>query len=176
MGKEHGVGTNMGMNNWLPEAVFVEAVKVLPLGSVDLVVVNSLGQMLLGLRRNAPAKNWWFTPGGRVRKNESSGHCLRRIAQTELGLIGEEAQSAQLMGVWDHFYEDSAYSTEISTHYVNLPHCLRLSRPLHVDTLPTDQHTAWRWQDPRSAALADDVHPYVQAYAQAVACTNLVSG
>lgn len=170
MNKELGVAINMDMSNWLPEDVFIEAVKVLPLVSVDLVVVNSFGQMLLGLRRNAPARDWWFTPGGRVRKNESSGHCLRRIAQTELGLVGEEAQSAQLMGVWDHFYEDSAYSTKISTHYVNLPYCLRLSRPLQVDTLPTDQHTAWRWQDPLCAAGADDVHPYARAYAQAVAC------
>lgn len=40
--------------NWLDENVFVSAVKALPLVSADLVVLNAAGQILLGLRRNAP--------------------------------------------------------------------------------------------------------------------------
>ena len=72
--------------NWLDEGEFVSAVNALPLVSVDLVVLNATGQMLLGLRRNAPARGWWFTPGGRVRKNEPFEECLQRVAMTELGL------------------------------------------------------------------------------------------
>ena len=68
--------------------------------------------------------------------------------------------------MWDHFYEDSAFSAEVSMHYVNLPHVLRLERPLDMAVLPTDQNSAWRWQDAAAAAEADDVHPYVRVYAQ----------
>ena len=154
---------------WLQDSDFVSAVGALPLVSVDLVLVNPERQLLLGLRRNAPARDWWFTPGGRVRKNEPFATCMERIAVSELGLPKALLQSARLMGVWDHFYEDSAFSSEVSTHYVNLPHLLRLKRTLDVSVLPLDQHTAWRWQHAEVVADAEDVHPYVHFYAQWVA-------
>jgi colanic acid biosynthesis protein WcaH len=154
------------MSHFLPQDEFVSALKALPLVSVDLVVVNPQGLLLLGQRRHAPAKHWWFTPGGRVRKNEAFANCLERVAMSELGLAAQELQGAKLMGAWDHFYEDCAFSDEVSTHYVNLPHHLRLSHSLDLKHLPTDQHTAWRWQDPSTAAVANDVHPYARAYAQ----------
>ena len=152
---------------WLSDQEFVQAVCSLPLVSVDLVVVNPAGQLLLGLRRNAPARDWWFTPGGRVRKNEAIGECLGRVALSELGLsLDRIGTSASLMGVWDHFYEDSAFSPRESTHYVNLPHVLRVDQALDLDALPTEQHSGWRWQAAQEAAVADGVHPYVRLYTQ----------
>jgi colanic acid biosynthesis protein WcaH len=158
--------TKSSENVWLSLVAFEKAVDALPLISVDLVVLNSAGKLLLGKRCNAPARHWWFTPGGRVRKNEPFAACLQRIALSELGQEVKELQGAQLMGVWDHFYEDSAFSAEVSTHYVNLPHVVRLGHSLDLAALPIDQHSAWRWQDATAAAVADDVHPYVRAYAQ----------
>ena len=154
------------LHGWLADSEFANAVNALPLVSVDLVVVNPTGQILLGLRRNAPARHWWFTPGGRVRKKEPFASCLRRVALSELALQEQDVRGAQLMGVWDHFYEDSAYSPEVSTHYVNLPHVVQLKYPLNLDALPADQHSGWRWQDTKDAAVALDVHPYVRVYAQ----------
>jgi len=145
---------------------FERAVGFLPLVSVDWVLLNPAGQLLLGQRRNAPARHWWFTPGGRVRKNEPLNLCLRRVAIEELGLKALEVHGAKLMGVWDHFYEDSAFSSEVSTHYVNLPHVLQLPNTLDLNTLPSDQHSVWRWQDVKAAAVAHDVHPYVRLCAQ----------
>ena len=49
---------------------------------------------------------------------------------------------------------------------MNLPHVLRLPHALDINALPSDQHSAWRWQDVQAAAVADDVHPYVRVYAQ----------
>jgi colanic acid biosynthesis protein WcaH len=154
---------------WLQTPDFLRAIDALPLVSVDLVLVNPEGQLLLGLRCNAPARHWWFTPGGRVRKHEPFATCLERIAESELSLPLESLRDARLMGVWDHFYDDSVFSPEVSTHYVNLPHCLQLQKSLDESALPLDQHTAWRWQNAQSAAVSEDVHPYVRAYAQWVA-------
>ena len=141
---------------------------------VDWVLLNPAGHMLLGSRRNAPVRHWWFTPGGWVLKNEPLGSCLQRVAESELGLQASDVQSLRLMGVWGHFYEDSAFSAEVSTYHVNLPHVLRLPHALDVNALPSDQHTAWRWQDVHAAAVADDVHPYVQVYAQWVVREGLL--
>jgi colanic acid biosynthesis protein WcaH len=127
---------------FLPLPEFERAVGALPLVSVDWVLLNPAGQMLLGHRRNAPARHWWFTPGGRVRKNEPLQSCLQRVAVSELGLQASDLQGARLMGVWDHFYEDSAFSAEVSTHYVNLPHVLRLPHALDINALP--QRLAFR--------------------------------
>lgn len=160
-------------NNWLSESDFTQAVSCLPLVSVDLLVLNPNGEMLLGLRRNAPARDWWFTPGARVRKNEPVTDALRRVLSTELGLPSDLAPSARLMGVWDHHYPDSAFCAQTSTHYVNLPHLLQLHQPLDLASLPTDQHSQWRWQAPAQASIASDVHPYVHPYAQLAALTTL---
>jgi colanic acid biosynthesis protein WcaH len=151
---------------FLLSSEFENAVNALPLVSIDWVLLSPIGQILLGQRRNAPARHWWFTPGGRVRKNEPLSCCLQRVAFVELGLQASDINGAKLMGVWDHFYEDSAFNTEVSTHYVNLPHVLSLQHILKVNALPLDQHIAWRWQDVQDAAVAHDVHPYVQFYAQ----------
>jgi ADP-ribose pyrophosphatase YjhB (NUDIX family) len=70
---------------FLPWPEFERAVGALPLVSVDWVLLNPAGQMLLGHRRNAPARHWWFTPGGRVRKNEPLASCLQRVAGPSWG-------------------------------------------------------------------------------------------
>jgi colanic acid biosynthesis protein WcaH len=142
---------------FLPLPEFERAVGFLPLVSVDWVLLNPAGQILLGHRRNAPARYWWFTPGGRVRKNEPLASCLQRVAVSELGLQASDVQGARLMGVWDYFYEYSAFSAEVSMHYVNLPYELRLPYALDINALPSDQHIAWRWQDVKAAAVADYV-------------------
>lgn len=154
------------MNSWLSNADFTQAVLALPLVSVDLVVINPAGEMLLGLRSNAPAKNWWFTPGARVCKNEALVDTLQRVLKTELNLPKLLFSKAKLMGAWDHFYNESAFSANVSTHYVNLPHYLQLESSIELSSLPLDQHTRWRWQPPAHSAVDDDVHPYAQAYAQ----------
>lgn len=54
----------------------------------------------------------------------------------------------------------------MSTHYVNLPHVLKLSGSLDLKALPSEQHSDWRWKDAHEAAVAEDVHPYARVYAQ----------
>ncbi len=52
--------------------IFKIVVENTPLFAIDLVVINSKQQILLGKRVNAPAKDYWFVPrGGRVYKNET---------------------------------------------------------------------------------------------------------
>lgn len=70
------------------------------------------------------------------------------------------------MGVWDHFYEHSAYRSEVSTHSVNLKHVLQLKQQLDLAALPADGYSDWRWPDMKEAFGAEDVHPYVRVYAQ----------
>ena len=93
-----------------------------PLVSIDLVVRNELGSILLGKRLNKPAQNFWFVPGGRILKGESLAVAFKRLTLDELG-VEVDISDARYLGLYEHFYDDSIFSHEstaaaVSTHYV----------------------------------------------------------
>lgn len=141
---------------------FVEVVKRTPLVSIDLIVKNDRGRILLGLRKNEPAKDFWFVPGGRILKDERIAQAFERIAYNELG-IRLPYEDAEFVGVFEHLYPNNfTQNQDFSTHYVVLAH-----RILVDETslrLPDDQHTQYQWLDPNTLRKDDTVHPYVKAY------------
>ena len=74
---------------------------------------------------------------------------------------------AHLMGAWDYFYPNSAFSASVSTHYGNLPHWLPLSwDEVARFKLPTGaQHSAWQWLPLADAAQNLMLYAYVRPYA-----------
>lgn len=161
------------MDSWLSTEAFTDACAALPLVSIDLFITRpgqGGGELLLGLRNNRPAQGWWFSPGGRIRKNEPLQAALHRIAAAELNLPTELLPRATLLGAWDHFYTDSAFSPTVSTHYVNLAYGLRIvdaeacmiAPPAGAD----HQHSAWQWMPLESVLQSAPVHANVQAVAK----------
>ena len=68
----------------LDAQTFKTVIENTPLVSIDLCLVCD-DQLLLGKRNNDPLKGEWFTPGGRIHKNETWQHALLRIVKAELG-------------------------------------------------------------------------------------------
>lgn len=67
------------------------------------------------------------------------------------------------MGVWDHFYPNSAIDEGVSTHYVDLPHFRRFeSKPV---ILGDDQHDSLDQFDIDKVASDVGFHQYVRNYA-----------
>ena len=161
---------NNQSSQWLSEDLFRTACAALPLVSIDLLVTRPSTQgreVLLGLRNNRPAQGWWFTPGGRIRKNEPLATAMSRLALEEIGLHPDWLHRTILLGAWDHFYPDSAFDPDISTHYINLPYALHLTQVEAQTVQPATgkdfQHESWMWL-PISDALTDvRVHAYVKA-------------
>jgi len=154
---------------FLEKSKFSEACDALPLVSIDLflICIKASGcEVLLGYRNNMPANNYWFTPGGRIRKNESFESAMCRIAQDELGLNKDLLKQADLLGVWDHFYPNSAFDANISTHYVNLPHLLLIEEAdadlVNPPVGETEQHSDWCWWQVSDALAEDTVHENVK--------------
>ena len=146
----------------LEKETFKKVVKNTPLVSIDLCIVWD-EKILLGKRKNDPLKGFFFTPGGRILKNEAYINCLKRVARSELGLIVDDLKQAKLMGVWDHFYANSIFGDEVSTHYVNLPHCIYYDK--RPEILLDDQHDSFEWFDLNKVANDDNFHKYMQSYA-----------
>ena len=81
----------------------------------------------------------------------------------ELGLSGIAVEGFALMGIWDHFYNNSALNQNISTHYVNLPHYAEFKSAPQI-TLD-DQHGEFKWFDLSIVSNDETYHPYMRNYA-----------
>lgn len=146
----------------LDKQTFKTVIKNAPLISLDICMVCN-SQILLCKRNNEPLKGTWFTPGGRIHKNENWKNALERIAKSEIGLNKVTIEDYNLMGIWDHIYRNSVVNQNISTHYVNLPHFVEFkSRPKIV---LDDQHNEYDWFDLLLVSTDESFHPYMQKYA-----------
>lgn len=147
----------------LTDDQFLRIVEATPLVSIDLIIRNPRGEVLLGRRLNRPAKDSWFVPGGRIRKNERVREALRRISQRELGVLIEQAD---LLGVFDHIYEDNFLGAPgVNTHYVVLGYAAAL--PQDAVLTPDDQHGEFKWWPVGELLGRADVHPNTKAYFKA---------
>jgi colanic acid biosynthesis protein WcaH len=146
----------------LEKEIFKTVVKNTPLVSIDLCIVWD-EKILLGKRKNEPLKGFFFTPGGRIFKNEAHIDCLNRIARSELGLIINDLKQVKLMGVWDHFYNNSVFGNEVSTHYVNLPYYFYYDK--RPELMPDDQHDTLEWFDLSKVSNGNEFHKYMNSYA-----------
>lgn len=192
----------VGSEGWLNEAEFAAVVSLTSIVSVDLLVFDGEGRILLGRRTNEPARGTWFTPGGKVRKFEPLDAALRRVSATELG-AAPCGRAPPLHGVYRHMYETSRFPDEGNgekgekgergerkeedeapwsgrggTDYVNFAYRLTLAEDYGGAQMVGDahcaQHEAMRWFTVEEAMHDPDVHPYVKCYFHPHAWNRLV--
>ena len=132
-----------------------------PLISIDLIVRNKCGEILLGKRTNRPAKGSWFVPGGRILKDEPFESAFKRLLKSELGI--NEAPSI-FKGLYQHFYYDNFSEENFTTHYVVLAYEIEFSGEL--SSLPTEQHSDYQWFDEKELLLNESVHKHTKWYFQ----------
>ena len=130
---------------WLPDETFKSIIQHTPLISIDLIVRNEQGHVLLGKRVNAPAKGYWFVPGGRVRKNETLDDAFVRLVREELGIeSGITRADAKFLGVYEHFYDDNVFDGEVETHYIVIAYILNLNFDVYFG-LNDFQHICYKY-------------------------------
>lgn len=118
---------------------FKNLIKNAPLISIDFIIENNEKEILLGKRINKPAKNYWFTPGGRILKNESIDNAIKRLLKKEINLeITKE--TITFYGIYEHFYKDSFVDDKISTHYVVLVYKIKLNNKLRLPLIEHDEY------------------------------------
>lgn len=147
---------------FLDSGSFAAVVANAPLVAIDLIVKDLQGQALFGLRKNPPAQEYWFVPGGRVYKNETLAGAFARIAYDELGLNVDRTQS-RFIGVFEHFYDTNFLGEKgKDTHYVVLAHSI-LAVP-DLLRMPRRQHAEYAWVHENEIQQHSDIHPYAKAY------------
>ena len=138
---------------------FKQAIKSMPLITIDFICSNAEGEILLGKRINKPAQGYYFTPGGRIFKNEKTIDAISRLAKKELGI---EVSIADLKfnGIYDHFFSDSIFDT-IDLHCVNIAFEYDIK---NISNLPYQQHEDYHFFSRAEIAENPEVHEYVQWY------------
>ena len=146
---------------WLDRDTFKTIIDTTPLVSIDLLVRNPQGQILVGKRVNRPAQGFWFVPGGRILKNERLSEAFSRLTKAELGLE-LCIQQARYLGLYEHFYSDSVFGDDVSTHYV--VNGFELVLPESHVNLPCEQHNEYRWLSEEEFKTSDEVHVHSRWY------------
>lgn len=146
----------------LSDTDFLQVIAHTPLVSIDLIVRNAAGEVLLGKRENRPAQGAWFVPGGRIYKDERLAEAIARIVRTELGLP-MDGLTAAFYGLYEHLYDDNVFGkTGVSTHYVVLAHSVDLPDGTTVTLDP--QHSEYRWFSEADLLQDPAVHTYTRQY------------
>src|SRR3954451_20987350 len=141
---------------------FATVIRCAPLVSIDLVLRDPAGRVLVGRRNNEPARGTLFVPGGVIRKNERLDDEFRRILAAETGR-SESRSDARLLGVYEHFYDTNRFGNlGYGTHYIALGYELRVPRPSEIRG--DDQHGEFRWMTEAELMAAPDVHENTKAY------------
>lgn len=137
----------------IPPDEYETIVRHVPIASVDLLV-HCEGGLLLGRRRNKPAKGEWFVPGGSVLKGETRRQAVNRVAEEELGsdvFIDDE------LGVYDHVYPCTEVGDTESKQYLATAYVVT---PIEDTVKPDNQHSEF---DVFGSPFPD-LHRYVERY------------
>ncbi|MCG7496859.1 GDP-mannose mannosyl hydrolase [Vibrio sp. Of7-15] len=149
---------------FLERSTFSTVIASAPLVSIDLMVENEQGQVLLGKRLNKPAQGYWFVPGGRIQKGETIEQAFKRLTLNELGK-SYSIKQAELKGPYTHLYDDNVFGDAFGTHYVAIAYHLVVSE--NDLLLPmNEQHDTYQWFEQATLLESSNVHIHTKWYFQ----------
>lgn len=139
---------------FIPDALYREITRVMPISCVDLLVVDDRGYVLLVRRHNEPAKGQWWLPGGRVHFGETRAAAALRKLHEECGLDALAGEPEELLTA-DIILSDGQGGTShaISTVFLII---VTDHAKLHLD----QQSVEAAWRQPR-VWLAENLDPFV---------------
>ena len=139
---------------------YLNVIKLTTLTSVDLIIECN-NKILLGYRKNNPAKNFCFTPGCRTYKMETQKEALTRLAKTELN-FDINPNDCKLLGIYDHIYKNNFYDENFGTHYVNACYYLKINSEIIFKT--DDQHDNFKWFSLKEIEESKNIHNFVKLF------------
>jgi len=122
----------------LPFELYKQAVECLPLVCVDVICIRNDGRFLLFYRRDKPAANMWWWPGGRLFRGETFYDTAIRKIRDETGNKQATVCPVGMLHVWNTFFPDSHWDEERApgregTQTVNVTVVCELVQDLEVE-------------------------------------------
>ncbi len=129
-------------NGKIPSSLYELIVDVLPISSVEAVILKD-DSLLFLRRKNNPVKGQWWFPGGRVRKGETLREALYREVKEETGL---EVIESELVNVYSRIFD-----TRHDISIVYLCNCKGTKIDLNTE------HSEYKY----FKKLATNIHPHI---------------
>jgi colanic acid biosynthesis protein WcaH len=107
----------------IPEQLYRDILRSLPLLCVDIIVESEGGKYLLVRRSNEPLMGEYWVIGGRVLHQEKVEDAVRRKLKEEAGL---EPQSLEFVGYYQDVFDRNSFESGIAYHTLSLVHRVRV--------------------------------------------------
>lgn len=98
----------------IEQQLYNQILSNMPILCVDAVIIDKTNKVLLLKRKNEPAKNSWWFPGGRLQKGETLENAVVRKANEETGL---DLTLLKSLGVTQTIFDTGP--NDIPVHTVN---------------------------------------------------------
>lgn len=146
---------------FIEKSTYQNAVHQLPIACVDIFLYNSkLDAYLLVFRKNAPAKDTWWIPGGRLYKGESFFEAAIRKCREEINV---KVRPIKQLGTYSTLFPDSEW--ECQTHTINTIVLAILSSDEKPEV--NFDHADYQWRSLKHSPDAEDRY-LNQAYQEAL--------
>ena len=118
-------------SEWIPDHVWRQVKRSIPIPCVDILLENSSRELLLGWRKITPYGNVWAMPGGRLLRGESIQDAAHRIL-LEYGLT---TRNLFLVGVFPVKFPSRA---DVSI-------CVASNKPAGKATVDNYEFSSFKW-------------------------------
>ncbi len=134
----------MNIDGLVPAIEYENFMDKFPLCTVDVLIFDEKRRVLLFRRTNEPYKGDYFTPGGRLFKNETLVDCALRQLKNEVGITVDK-DSLDFVGVVNEVNPDSIFP-DVNYHSVNIVFSLLIESSI-VSIKLDSQHSDFKWFD-----------------------------
>ncbi len=128
---------------------FIE--KNVPIVTTDMLILKN-DKILLCKRNNEPLKDVYYTPGGRVFKNENAGDAIKRKIKEELNIKIKEVKKPY--GFLEEFFNYSGKER----HNINILFYCELRDDAEINLLTNEEHSDIKWFNIKDK----NIHSYIQ--------------
>jgi colanic acid biosynthesis protein WcaH len=136
----------------IPEKEYQNIVEKMPFCCVDLIVCLN-NKVLLIKRRNKPAQNEFWVPGGRILKRETLQQAVHRKAEQELGV---KIKIERKLGCYETMFDDGVFDDlKTGTHTINVVY---LVTPLSSEFSLDKTSSEFKWID----KINNSSSPYIK--------------
>lgn len=123
---------------FIAEEKFREIEKLIPIATVNAIIFNRNGEVLLLKRAEKPARGEYWIPGGRIQAGQSLEEALKERVVAETGLKWTDLKLVRLASVCSSVYE--------IRHNVEINFLLELNTGSDVKI--NGEHSDFKWVHP----------------------------
>lgn len=136
----------------IPPDLYKKIHTTVPMACVDIIITND-NSFLLVKRKNKPAQNQWWFPGGRILKDETLTEAVIRKSFEETRL---DVEIIHNIGAGETIFPDGPF--EFTTHTINIVYLVKAINPEKIKL--DEQSSEYNW----FSEINENWHPHIKNF------------